>query len=520
MPSEVLEVAKALSSETRLNLIKVIGNNNLSLPEIEERFKLLDDSIYRESLYRALEKLVETNILHKKFNDIKKRYEYALKQKQITLNIVTDDGQFDKSLTMEFKEKYPVYIRIWRDLKAGKLFSVNDYKKISDYSIYYKEIYSSEEEITTEKILKNIRPLPWRKGVYNKQHWGYWLHSISPYVGRIKPAFAHWLIKSSSKSGDVVLDPFCGIGTVPLEADIMKRKGIGVDLNPYAALIAKSKFDRKPIEEHIEFLKNVKLNTKKIDLSKIDPYIRQFFHDETLKEILALKEILIKENRTFLLGCLMGILHGNRPGYLSAWTGCIIPMAPRKPGHKGFIAERDIPEYRAVIPRMAAKVKRMYMNKFPLKTNSNIFECDTRKLPLQDNGVDVIVCSPPYYHTLDYVGSNRLRLAILGFNEEKREKLKETLIQQRQTYLEEMKKVGKEIHRVMKPNSHILFVLGDVHTSTYTINTAKDIGELYQELGFEQIDIIDDVLPRNKCAVQNGNHKLKKDRILILKTRK
>jgi len=189
MTSEVLEVAKALSSETRLNLIKVIGNNNLSLPEIEERFKILDDSIYRESLYRALEKLVETDILSKRFNDIKKRYEYTLRQKQITLNIITDDGQFDKTLTMEFKEKYPVYIRIWRDLKAGKLFSVNDYKKISDYSIYYKEIYSSEEEITTEKILKNIRPLPWRTGVFNKQHWGYWLHSISPYVGRIKPAF-------------------------------------------------------------------------------------------------------------------------------------------------------------------------------------------------------------------------------------------------------------------------------------------------------------------------------------------
>jgi len=160
MATEVLEVAKALGSETRLNLIKVIRNNNLSLPEIEERFKLFDDSIYRESLYRALEILVETNILSKRFNDVKKRYEYSLKQRQITLNMLSDNDEFDKNLTTEFKERYPVYIRIWRDLKAGKLFSVNDYKKISDYSIYYKEIYFPEEEITTEKIFKNIRPLP------------------------------------------------------------------------------------------------------------------------------------------------------------------------------------------------------------------------------------------------------------------------------------------------------------------------------------------------------------------------
>ena len=520
MQEEVIEIAKALSSETRLNLIRVIGNNTFSLSEIEERFKLLSSSLYRESIYRALEKLVETGILRKYFDAFRKKQVYAIEQNQITLNILSEKDDFSKKLTPEFKEKYPVYIRIWRELNAGNLFSVSDYKKINDYSQYYKEIYSSSEEITSEKIIKNIQKLPWRQGVFNKQHWGYWLHSISPYIGRIKPAFAHWLIKASSKPNDVVLDPFCGIGTVPLEADIMKRKAIGIDLNPYAALISKAKFDRKLIEEHLQFLREIKLETTKIDLSKVDLYIRQFFNDETLKEIFALKKILIKENQTFLLGCLMGILHGNRPGYLSAWTGCIIPMAPRKKGEIGFRVDKDIPEYRAVIPRLAAKVKRMYMNRFSLKIDSKIIEGDARKMPLQNNSVDVLISSPPYYHTLDYVGANRLRLAILGFNEEKRGELKETLIQQRQTYLEEMKKVGKEIYRVMKPNTYVIFVLGDVHTSSYTINTAEDIGKLYQETGFEQIKIIDDVIPRNKCAVQNGNHKLKKDRILILKTRK
>lgn len=512
--NQVLQVAQALSSETRLNLIKTIGNKSLSLYEIQNQF---DNSIHRESIYRALEKLAEVRILSKAYNKTKKRYEYSVINPQITLNIMNDK---EEDLIDDIpKEKYPVYKNIMNQLKNGTFFRIKDYKKLKDYSKFYSEIYKRNEKITTDKIVSTLKKVEWKIGEYGKQHWGNWLHSISPYVGRMTPALAHWLVKSSSKQGDVVLDPFCGIGTVCLEGDLLGRKTIGVDLNPYAALIAKAKFDRRPIKEHLGFLRNVELNISKIDLSKVSPFIRQYFHDETLKEILALKEILIKEKKQFLLACLMGILHGNRPGYLSVWTGCIIPMVPRKPSNPKFNPAKDIPEYRAVIPRMAAKVKRMYMNKFPVKTHGKIYQCDTRKLSfLKDNSVDVICCSPPYYHTLDYVGANRLRLAIMGFDEEKREEMKTTLIQQRQTYLEEMKKVGKELHRVMKPNSHILFVLGDVHMTKYSLNTAKDVGKLYEEIGFKMIDIVDDEIPRNKCAVQNGCHKKKLDRILILKT--
>ena len=77
--------------------------------------------------------------------------------------------------------------------------------------------------------LTKIKSLEWKKEPFCKQNWGNNFHSISSYVGRIKPSFAHWLIDVVSKRGDVVYDPFCGIGTVPLEASIMGRKSIGND---------------------------------------------------------------------------------------------------------------------------------------------------------------------------------------------------------------------------------------------------------------------------------------------------
>ena len=41
------------------------------------------------------------------------------------------------------------------------------------------------------------------------------------------------LIEVFSETEDVVLDPFCGTGTVPGEAELLGRQGIGCDLRPY-----------------------------------------------------------------------------------------------------------------------------------------------------------------------------------------------------------------------------------------------------------------------------------------------
>ena len=45
------------------------------------------------------------------------------------------------------------------------------------------------------------------------------------------------LIERFSRPGDVVLDPFSGRGTVPLQACLRRRIGVGVDRNPLAALL-------------------------------------------------------------------------------------------------------------------------------------------------------------------------------------------------------------------------------------------------------------------------------------------
>ena len=366
-----------------------------------------------------------------------------------------------------------------------------------------------------ESKIKKLESRDWTKGNYSKQNWGVWMHSISSYVGRIKPAFAHCLIDIFSDEGNIVFDPFCGVGTIPLEADNMGRKSIANDLNPYANIITNSKFDRRGIESEIQYLSLLNGITGTPDLSLVPEWVRVFYHDDTLREILIVRDQLVKDKRYFLLGCLLGIVHGHRKQHLSMRTGYIIPYIPNP---------KPEAEYREVIPRLVAKAKRMYSDPIPEQTNGNVIFGDARNLEIPDSSIDVIISSPPYYHTLDYVHSNRLRLWFAGVDFDEQDKLADTLIQQRHTYLEAMKDVGLELKRVMKDGSLCVFILGDVHLSAKnTLNTALDISKLYEEIGFKTHSIVDDEIPASRTTIVKyggeiaiQNKKTKLDRILVM----
>jgi DNA modification methylase len=360
----------------------------------------------------------------------------------------------------------------------------------------------------TKKIIKSIGKKEWTNPPYSVQSWGNWIHRISPYVGRIKPSFAYFLIKHVSKEGDIILDPFCGIGTIPTEASLMKRKSIGIDLNPYGYAIARGKSDNKrKLDELIKYLENIKVDIRNTSIKNIPNWVKEYYNQKTLKEIQYLLKKLKRDKQYLLLACLIGISQGHRPGHLSkpcAWT---LPYKP-KPDDKG--------EYREVIPRLIEKIKRTFINGFQDISKMDILLADARKMPLKDNSVDHIISSPPYYDTLDYVNSHRLRLAVMGYYEkEKNKKLKSKLIQKFDTYIIEMEKTIKEMSRVLKNNGYCILIVGDCFRRNETINTAEEIKPILEKYYFECHAIIEDFIPINK-SVQKRTKNRKSERIMIL----
>jgi len=366
--------------------------------------------------------------------------------------------------------------------------------------------------------IEKIKKLEWKSEPYSKQNWGNNFHSISSYVGRIKPSFAHSLIDAFSKKGNLVYDPFCGIGTVVLESAIMGRKSIGNDLNPYAYLISKSKLDNRGIQKEIEYLNKITINeSKKVNIDNINNWVKEYYHHDTLREIIYLINLFKKDKRDFLLGCLLGISHGHRPQHLSIRTGYIIPYIP-KPKPEVF--------YKNSIEKMLQKVNRMYKSSPTFEYLPKVYLSDSRNTRfIEDKSVDTIISSPPYYDTLDYVSANKLRLYLSGVDDEKQKILQNDLIQNKKSYINEMLEIGIEINRIIKDDGIVVFVLGDVHYGKKTVNTAKNISELYLDNNlFKTIDIIDDMIPPEKTTIikYGGNEaisskKEKLDRILILK---
>ena len=65
------------------------------------------------------------------------------------------------------------------------------------------------------------------------------LHKVHSYTAKLIPQIPKFLIQNFSKKNETVLDPFCGSGTTLIEANILQRNAIGIDINPLAVLISK-----------------------------------------------------------------------------------------------------------------------------------------------------------------------------------------------------------------------------------------------------------------------------------------
>lgn len=126
------------------------------------------------------------------------------------------------------------------------------------------------------------------------------LQQLAPYVGKMKSGMARALVLLYSDPGDVVLDPFSGSGVVPLEAALLGRRAWANDLSPYAYVLTRGKLEapgsqRAALEQAEEVLSIVALEAPNEDLSHIPDWVREFFHPDTLREVVVAFRVL-KEN--------------------------------------------------------------------------------------------------------------------------------------------------------------------------------------------------------------------------------
>ena len=80
---------------------------------------------------------------------------------------------------------------------------------------------------------------------------GSWATHSPKYRGNFAPQIARNIIEMYSEKGDSVLDPMVGAGTTLIEAKLLARDALGMDINPEAVELAKEalRFKHRPASE-------------------------------------------------------------------------------------------------------------------------------------------------------------------------------------------------------------------------------------------------------------------------------
>jgi tRNA G10 N-methylase Trm11 len=379
-----------------------------------------------------------------------------------------------------------------------------------------RQLYLFEEKTTITELDSKY----WR-GSFNSREST--LQQLSPYVGKMKSGMARVLINLYSESGDVILDPFSGSGVVPLEAALTGRVAWANDLSPYAYVLTRGKLEvpgseKIAITNASKVIEEVEKLAPDTNIDSVPDWICEFFHPDTLREIVAAFQEFNQREDYFLTSCLLGILHHVRPGFLSYPASHLVPYLRKKKYPKEKFP--DMYEYRDLRSRLLAKVKRAYSrHELPVnweKRNYQVWQTNAMDLPIGDETVDEIISSPPYFGALDYARDNRLRLWFLGCKDWK--SLDESLTAKRKVYLPQMAVSLKEMYRVLKPGKHCVLVLGDVDRDGKIRRTAEILADLAQEVtenGFVIDTIYDDRIPDNRRS-RRQTKTTKFERILVM----
>ena len=228
-----------------------------------------------------------------------------------------------------------------------------------------------------EKEIKFLSAFPYRNRPFCARNWGHSWHGLCSYPSKIKPSIAYHLVTLFSKPGDTILDPFSGVGTIPFEACLNHRKGIGIDLSPLAFHVTNAKVHRinkEKINEEINRVKDAISGSKKIEILECEA--KSYYHPFTYCEILAARDYFlhneITPERSFVLSCLLHILHGNRPYALSRRSHNLIPIPP-----KGEFV------YKSLMKSLIEKIDRMLEEPLPSDFMEGLaYNDDACKIPV------------------------------------------------------------------------------------------------------------------------------------------
>lgn len=365
-------------------------------------------------------------------------------------------------------------------------------------------------------------------------------HALHAFAAKFPPQLPRVFIKSLTEPGDLVLDPMMGSGTAILEAVLLGRRAVGVDIDPLAMSLCRAKIT--PIEtnqvlnaaglvlDRARALLNARLALrgeieKRYDPATVD-FLNYWFLPETQEELMALL-LGIEEQKEKNVHELLRVIFSSVIITKSGGVSLARDLAHTRPHRVSTKRPRSAIEQFNVQVRKATDA----LGKFALDRPQVELYCrDARDLPLADCSVDLVVTSPPYANAIDYMRAHKFSLVWFGQSVKKLSELRAVYVGSEnckeivecplpfgaktdiaalcakdrhkarvlQKYLGDMKMVLTEIHRVLRPGCVAGIVVGPSTMRGVKIQTHKHLAEIATQLGFDVVGIGERKLDRNR----------------------
>lgn len=450
-------------------------------------------------------------------------------------------------------------MRIIKDLRSQNSVQPVPRSVGADTSFLYEE-FRRQFQLSKSPVSTDFRALVnWVKVGDQRTH------LIHSYPAKLLPHIAHFFLHVGTLSGvgARVLDPFCGSGTVALEASMSGRQALVADANPMARLLTRVKTTPYSTECLLTAAVDAIRRARRYKTApKVDIVNSVLWYSASRKrelEILrrAIFEIEDDETRDFFLVCFSATCR--KLSY--ADPAISVPVRLKTKIGRTTEANREISERLEKIESTdcleefgsicLANIQRIARTnaEFPGRLVAQFVGIDARNLvnekgaALESGGVDLVITSPPYGSAQKYVRSMSLSLNWLGFAspqelsaiEQKtigREHLPgkgaaaeepskfnrsiEVFLSKvarvhplrariSRTYLTELKSSLREISRVVATGGHAVIVIGNNTVCGYPMATDEFIAECMNEFGMSlELQLTDGIKSRGLLTKRNG----------------
>jgi methylase of polypeptide subunit release factors len=336
------------------------------------------------------------------------------------------------------------------------------------------QVETSGEREAAEMLARALDVTPSvEEGADDREH----VHGFHAYPARAHPVTVRRLIEGLVPEGGVVLDPFCGSGTILVEAMLAGRSAIGTDLNPLAVMLARAKTFPRSRERTAALVvaargvadfADARRKAKSGATRRLPREDVAIFAPHVLLELDSLRGGIAKASPE------------SRPDLSLVLSSILVKLSSRRADTSGEQVEKRIAAgYPArLFVRKTEELARRYdelYDRLPSPPpRARVYEDDATVLKkLEDASVDAVITSPPYVATYDYLAHHELRLRWLGLDPKKlasgelgarrnyeRLGAREALLE----WEKELDALLRSLARVMKPGAPLVLLIADSAT--------------------------------------------------------